>query len=373
VEEGRGDIRAAIAQAEQSQQLDPALTLRIFRLALLEARLAHQTGDSGLAAAAIEHYQVGLEQEPILGLNSANLAGLLWQQARPAEAIELMQRTVAAEADSLYLVNLGYFYEQLGDWAEAGAAYGRALAQAPALAGSGFWQADAERAARWPEIAEAAARSAGDSAQARRTVELELALAREEFDAVEKIIGPVTSEIATRSGYNLAEVYLHRAQPERAAALLDPTPRTGPEYLLWGRIKLQQGGEVEAEKLLKTAAFLGTGQAHYYLGQLYEQQGRLQAAEQAYQRGFSPRATSENVEVTIYGRRAGNDMAPQLLRIGISPAAAAPWLALARLQEAQGELDRARYIYQFLLAEDPFLSIAQERLARLKGAAAGSQ
>jgi tetratricopeptide (TPR) repeat protein len=371
-EEARGDLRAAIAQAEQSQQLDPALTLRTFRLALLEARLAHQTGDSGLAAAAIDHYQAGLAREPILGLNSANLAGLLWQQARPAEAIELMQRTVAAEADPLYLVNLGYFYEQLGEWAEAGAAYGRALALAPALAGSGFWQADAERAARWPEIAAAAAGSTGDSALARQTVELELALAREEFGVVEKIVGPITAETAARSGYGLAEVYLHRAQPEQAAALLDPMPRTGPEYLLWGRIKLQQGDDLAAEKLLKTAAFLGTGQAHYYLGQLYEQQGRLPAAEQAYQRGFSSRATSENVEVTIYGRRAGNDMAPQLLRIGVSPAAAAPWLALARLHETQGEPDQARYIYEFLLAEDPFLSIAQERLARLEDAA-GSQ
>jgi tetratricopeptide (TPR) repeat protein len=95
----------------------------------------------------------------------------------------------------------------------------------------------------------------------------------------------------------------------------------------------------------------------------------LQAAELAYQRGFLPHVTSENIEVTIYGRRSGNDLAPQLLRIGVSPAVAAPWLALARLHEAQGRYEQARTIYRFLLADDPYLTVAQERLALLADAA----
>src|SRR6185295_12864903 len=112
-------LSQAIRQAEQARALDPDLALRTFRLASLEARLAAQTGDPQIIQAAIEHYRAGLDQEPIWGLNSANLAGLLWQQGRPAEAIETLQRTVAAEKDPLYLINLGYFYEQTGDWVSA--------------------------------------------------------------------------------------------------------------------------------------------------------------------------------------------------------------------------------------------------------------
>lgn len=362
--ESRGDLEEAARQAGLARRLDPALALRTFRLALLEARLAQQTADPAYAAAAIDHYRAGLQQETILGLNSANMAGLLWQQGQRAEAITLMEETVMAEADPLYLLNLGYFYEQAGDRAGALGAYGRALYRAPALAGSGFWQADPARAALWPDIVAAAVELA-DGEAARQSLQADLALAREDFDAVAELVDTAANLEHTALRAAQVELYLHRGQPNQAGALLEPEPQTGPDYLLWGRVRLLEGNEAEAERLLKTAAFMGNGRAYYYLGQLYEQQGRLQEAESAYQRGFLPHVTSENIEVTIYGRRSGNDLAPQLLRIGLSPAAAAPWLALARLHEAQGRYEQARTIYRFLLADDPYLTVAQERLALL--------
>jgi tetratricopeptide (TPR) repeat protein len=134
----------------------------------------------------------------------------------------------------------------------------------------------------------------------------------------------------------------------------------------WGRVELQLGDEVAAEKWLKTAVFLGDSQAHYYLGQLFEQRGDLKAAEAAYRRGFSPHYISENIEITIYGRSGGNDLIPQLLRIGVSPAQAAPWLALGRLYEDQQRFEEAKRVYEFLLIEDPFLAVGRERLALLE-------
>jgi tetratricopeptide (TPR) repeat protein len=138
------------------------------------------------------------------------------------------------------------------------------------------------------------------------------------------------------------------------------------DYLLWGRIKLQSNDMAAAENLLKTAAFLGDHRAYYYLGQLYEEQGDIHAAEAAYRQGFSPHYISENIEVTIYGRPGGIDLVPQLLRIGVSPGQAAPWLELARLYEEQERFEDAKRLYQLLLAEDPFLTVGRERLALLE-------
>jgi tetratricopeptide (TPR) repeat protein len=120
-----------------------------------------------------------------------------------------------------------------------------------------------------------------------------------------------------------------------------------------------------AERYLKTAIFLGNREAHYYLGRLLEQRGELQAAALAYEQGFSYRATSENIAVTIYGRLEGNDFAPQLLRIGLAQRQAQALLALARLYEGEQRLEEAKHIYELLLAEDPFFTFAQEQLELL--------
>ncbi len=367
-EEGSGNLSAAVAQASRAHTLDPNLTLRTFRLALLEARLADQTGDRNLMQAAVTHYQTGLQQEPILGLNSANLAGLLWQQGQQAEAIDTLQRTIVAEEAPLYWVNLGYFYEQAGDWAQAKAAYGQALLLAPSLAASGFWQASPARAEKWPDIVAAVVeQTPPDETLDPKWLQVNIVLAQEDFDEVEALIGPVTATTREQFLMVLAELYLSRGQPEQASALLDPNPETGQDYLLWGRVKWQQGDEATAEKLLKTAVFLDQREAYYYLGQLYEQQGDWRAAEAAYGRGFLPHATAENIEVTIYGRPGANDLAPQLVRIGVGPRQAKAWLALARLYEGQQRFDEARRVYEILLAEDPFLVVAQERLDLLAG------
>jgi tetratricopeptide (TPR) repeat protein len=363
--EGRGDLAGAVAEAELARQLDPALALRTFRLAWLEARLADRTADPALTAAAIDHYRTGLDREPIWGLNSANLAGLLWQQGRRAEAIETMRQTVATWPDPLLLVNLGYFYEQQGDWAKAEEAYGRALSSSPGLAASGFWRASPARAERWPELVEAALAQVSTAAD-QRWLRVNLALAAADDAAVEALVDPATAAAEPQGRAALAETYLRQGRPLQAAQYLS-APESGQDYRRWGWLKLQQSDEAAAEKLLKTAVFLGDGAAYYWLGQLYEQQGDLPAAETAYRRGFVPHAISENEAVTIYGRFSGSDLGPQLVRLGLGERQAQSWLALAQLYEAQQRFDEAERIYQFLLVEDPFLEIAQERLKLLAG------
>jgi tetratricopeptide (TPR) repeat protein len=363
--EAGGRLAEAITAADQAQALDPGLTLHTFRLALLKARQAGQTGDPSLLQSAIDHYQAGLAREPILGLNSANLAGLLWQQGRRADAIEMMERTILAEAEPLYLVNLGYFYEQEGDWVRAGAAYGRALSLSPALAASGFWQAESDRARRWPDFVEAAVdRGLSQPGAAPPTLRLDLALAQEDFEAAAALIESASTAEPFQAV--LAEIYLHTGKPDQAAELLAPSPQTAHDYFLRGWLRLEQGDDAAAETRLKTAVFMGNQNAYYQLGRLYERRGDIEAAAKAYQNGFTPHAISENIAVTIYGRFGANDLAPQLVRMGVGPSQAKAWLALARLYEQQHRSEPARQLYSLLLAEDPWLQIAQDRLARLE-------
>ncbi|HEX9923468.1 MAG TPA: O-antigen ligase family protein, partial [Anaerolineae bacterium] len=362
--EASGRLSEALARANQAQALDPALTLRTFRLALLAAREADQTGDPLLLQTAIDHYRAGLAREPILGLNSANLAGLLWQQGRRAEAIEMMKRTILAEEAPLYLINLGYFYEQEADWVQAGAAYGRALFLSPALAASGFWQAEPNRAKRWPDFVEAAVdQGLPQTGVAQQMLRLNLALAQEDFDVATALIESASTTEPFQD--TLVEIYLQTGKPEQVEAHLATSPQTARDYFLWGWLRLEQGDDVAAETLLKTAVFMGDQNATYHLGRLYERRGDIEAAERAYQNGFTPHATSENIPVTVYGRFGANDLAPQLIRIGVGPPQAKPWLVLARLYEQQYRFEPARQVYSLLLAEDPWLQIAQDRLALL--------
>ena len=369
--EQASNLSEAVAEASSSQALDPDLALRTFRLALLEARLAAQTESPDALGTAIEQYRAGLQQEPILGTNSANLAGLLWQQGQSDEAIATLQRTVAVKNDPLYWVNLGYFWEQSGDWDAASLAYGRALLRSPGLADSGFWQASPERVARWPDFVDAAVSLLEDKSQSEKVLRLNFALTQDDLEVVENLIGPVAADTEKQYQAELTELYFRQGQPEQLEALLAPNPDSAQDYFWWGWLKLQQADKVAAEKLLKTAIFLGNQRAYYYLGQLYEQQGDLAAAEEAYRRGFSPHTVAEDIAVTIYGRPGGLDLAPQLLRMGVGPRQAQSWLALARLYETQQRYDEAKRIYTILLIEDPFLSVARERLDLLNGVNGG--
>lgn len=365
-QERAGRLPAAVAAAARARAIDPALPLRTFRLALLEARQAAQTDNPAIRQSAVEHYRAALRQEPVFGLNSANLAGLLWQQGRRAGAISMMQQSVAAMPDPLFWVNLGYFFEQEGDWERAAEAYGQALARSPRLAASGFWAADPARATRWPDFVNAAlpnVKPVGEPAQ--RLWRAYLAFYHDDFETVAALAEPVTPETDPRLVAVLARLYLVRGRPEQAGPLLAFAPETGEDYFLQGWLGLQTGHKAEAEKLLKTARFLGWQEAGYLLGQLAEQQGDLHSAELAYSRAFPARAASENEDITMYGRAGGNDLAPQLLRIGVGPRQAEPWLALARLYEKQRRPADAARVYRLLLAEDPYLAVARERLAAL--------
>ncbi len=352
-----GNLPAAIAQAEAADRLDPALPLRQFRLALLQARLAAQTG-SDAADTAMSYYQAGLARDPIWGLNTANIAGLLAAQGQPEQAIVWLERSTAAENNPLYWLNLGHLYEQQTDETAAITAYARALWLAPNLAGSGFWLATPQRSQWWPRIVDSAAAQL-DSPAASAVFRLEVA--RRQRIPLQNPPAPAPELLAEAGQFQavLLEWYLQQGQTTSAVELLAWPPETTTDYLGWGRLALQNGDVVAAEPLLQTALFLNARAASFYLGQLYEQQGQWAAAETAYQRAFLL-ASPEDIDVTIYGRLGGNDFAPQLIRIGNTDQLG-PIQALADFYSARQRPEDAARIQSLLRQVDPFLATAEER------------
>jgi tetratricopeptide (TPR) repeat protein len=257
----------------------------------------------------------------------------------------------------IYWLNLGYFYEQQQNWEAASAAYGQVLRQQRSAAGSGFWQADPVRWARWPQIVSAALgpeSAAGRAAFRLDLVRLQNAGTLSDPEELLALLDP-----ASQFQVDLVEWYLYRNELDAVAALLKPVPQSGRDHLWWGRYRLQNGELDKAEPLLKTAAFQRVRQAYYHLGQLYEMRGDLRAAEIAYQRAFSI-ASPENIDVTIYGRYGGNDLAPQLIQLGDAQQSQT-LRALIELYRNQKRIQETDRLTRLLHQLDPFLSTNQEK------------
>jgi O-antigen ligase/Flp pilus assembly protein TadD len=360
-------VDAALA-AERAHRLDPALPLYTFQLAYVKGMGYGEPASLAEAAAA---YRAGLEAEPVDGRQTANLAAVLWQAGDRAGAIRALSQAIMVEPNPVWLVNLGYFYEQTGDVDRAVATYADALALAPGLAGSQFWQAHATRSARWPDIlagAEAArAAQGGDTAYWR----LGVALSREDWPTAGQQAQAILEDTPDDCG---ALAALARARLEAGSATqardlaqraVDRQPACGSIYVVRGLAAAAAADLGAAERDWRTALFLNEREAGYYLGRLYQARGDEDAAARFYLSAMSPTFVPIDVEVALYDRRATFDQLPPLFRVGVGPAQAAPWLALAELREDQGDWEAARRVYAALLMEDPFLTDVQGRMKAL--------
>ena len=365
---GRGNLTDAVVAAEQARRLDPTMPLYTFQSAYLQGRMADQPN---ALATAIGLYQAGLAAEPVDGRQTANLAATLWQAGNREAAIEALTRAIAVEPDPIYLVNLGYFYQQVGEVDRAVETYGQALAKAPGLAASDFWQAVVGQAAGWPDILNQA-ETAVQAVQGDVTRwHLEIALAQGDWPAASTYAQTALADMPGDCGglSVLARAWFETGKISEAGDLaqqaVDANRACSNAYLVRGLVRQAAGDLAGAETDWRIAHFLGQPQAAYYLGQLYQARGDTETAARFYASALSPSAVSMDVEITLYDRRAAFDLLPPLFRIGVGAEQAKPWLALARLCEAQGNFEAARQIYQALLLEDPYLAVAQERLDAL--------
>lgn len=358
------ELEEAASAARSARRIDPALTLYTRQQAYLQGRIAEDASES---REAVELYRAALSAEPVYGKQTANLAAVLWQADEVQAAIEILERTVATDPDPIYLVNLGYLHQQVGNLDRAVQVYGHALARSPHLAGSDFWLAEETRADRWPAILEQAEGTL-EGAQSVGGWRLRVALAQADWSRV----GTQASALLENGQENcftlsaLGRARFEAGELEEAEQLAQRTLEIdrgcSSAYLVRGLVYRAWEEPTMAERDWRTALFLGHDQAAYYLGRLYEERGEVEQAAQFYRRAISPHAIHIDVEITLYDRRATFDLLPPLFRIGVSPRDARSWLALAQLYEAQGNDEQARQIYEALLDEDPYLEVAQEHL-----------
>lgn len=370
-----GRWEEATAAAATARQMDAAMTLHTFQLAhLLSAAGAQPDAPQAgsLTAQAAELYRAALAAEPVHGRQSANLAATLWRQGDRAGALAALQAAVAADADPILAVNLGFFSQQVGDLARALDAYGRALALAPEWAASPFWEADGVRQSCWAEIVRRA-EAALPVDRPATLWRLQLALARREWDAVKEHAAALLDDSGAGclAHSALARTYLAVGRLTDALQVAEQAIRAdaacGDAYLIRGQVHWARGEERAAEQDWRVALFLGRSRAAYHLGQLTEARGDRDAAVQWYRHALPVIALPTDVEVVLYNRHVAFALLPPLFSIGVGPEEAAPYWALGDLYQAQGNYAAARQLYQMLLLQDPFLSEAQRRLEALEG------
>ncbi|MGC8879526.1 MAG: O-antigen ligase family protein [Anaerolineae bacterium] len=370
-----GHWEDAADAAAHAHRMDPGMAVYMFWHAHVLSTAGTRTGTpnaQSLTSQASALYRTALQAEPVHGRQSANLAATLWRQGDREGALVAMQEAVAADPDPVLVINLGFFYQQINDLSRAMDCYGQALASAPELAASQFWEADATRRMYWPEIV----RRAEQTLPARLSIirwRLQLALARREWNAVKEyataLLDDQSVSCLVRSA--LARAQLADDQLQDALGMAEQVVRAdaacGSAYLVRGQVRWMQGEDGAAEQDWRIALFLGQPRAAYYLGQLYESRGDLQEALRFYRHDLPMIALPTDVEVVLYDRHVAFDLLPPLFHIGIGPEEAAPYLALGSLYQAQGNRAAARQLYQMLLTQDPYLLEAQRRLEALEG------
>jgi tetratricopeptide (TPR) repeat protein len=152
-----------------------------------------------------------------------------------------------------------------------------------------------------------------------------------------------------------------------AQQAVQAAPKSSAALSVRGCARWQAKKDPSAVDDLHKALFISPGirDAHVCLGQIHEEQKKLDAAIESYSRAFSGRAIDQDVEMTLYERRATFDMLPGLARVRMGEHAAAPWLKVAALYEQMGRCEDARTVYEALLAEDEYLETARKHLHAL--------
>ncbi|TET52872.1 MAG: tetratricopeptide repeat protein, partial [Anaerolineales bacterium] len=277
---------------------------------------------------------------------------------------------------------LGLYYEHLGLDELAWDRYAQALAVCPSWAGSGFWTAEPDRAAAWTEILDRTEKLAESAAPQRRAYVMAIvawaqgnALLAEQEALLAIAAAPEWTDgylWLARSLLDQGRVSEALEAAEQAVAL---EPLRSDVAAVLGCARYAAGDAARAESDLRYALFLPVvspfvpvgSREHAYacLAELYRDRGDTNSAIWSYERAIDPRVVSQNVEVTLYGRLAGFDLLPTIVRIRLGEHEATPWLRLADLYEQDGRWEDARRVYLALLAEDPYLAAAHERLDAL--------
>lgn len=345
---------AAIENIEQALNLDPQLTLYRTELAYYQGILA--LSNPAYLPQAISGYQTSLAIEETNPIYHANLAALLRQAGQPAKAVATIEKALSLPTQSpgkaIFLLNLGQFWEQEGDQANALTHYAQAIEVSPALLDSGLWDATQRQ-----ELIDALSHRTNNP-----TLMSKVALANQDFTGAETLAREAIAAAPNDESIHIILAQAMLEQGNAAAAEKLATERIplaspaglGELYFIRGRARLKMNADLPAEAIddLRTALFIDPfkyASAYFYLGQIDEANGALDQAEIAYRRAVTPQFVSQNYEVVLYGRTGNHaPFLPQLIAPTLTQTQIKPWLRLIELYKTEGKLKEAAQLQRQL-------------------------
>jgi tetratricopeptide (TPR) repeat protein/O-antigen ligase len=355
---------------DQASQIDPAMAFYQLQSGYVHGILAHQ-GDSPVPAPprpawrsrggqaqaetdlaqAIARYETGIRSEPAYSLNHANLAGLYWQAGRQDKALaEMEQAAVLAPQEGMYQLNLGYYYESLGQENRALYHYERFLEMAPYLDDAPFWQGTVLR----------------QQVQARRQAET---------------TGKPPEDYLQRGLLKLEEGRPQEALEDCQKALL-MAPGSIDCYRCLGEAYTALGDYEQADRFLAIAVHFPTLAPYERLfamldwAELAERQGKEDEALERYELAFSMVNLYSAFGPGTWGwspygwevfhrESITPDVLPQVIRLDITTGMAERFLRLGEMLKQRDETEKARIVYNRLLEAWPGWPQAEEQLKAL--------
>lgn len=202
----RGEWEQAATLIAESQRRDPNLAFYAAEEGLAQAYAWQQSGDSRYLERARAAFEHSLDLEPSPSIWLADLSVLDWHAGDSNSAmLRIGQAILRSPREPTYPLNLGWYYEQRGQWDMARNYYWRSLELSPGWATHPFWQLTSFRQEivnEWRNSQPAAA--AGAPAywqQAQQAVaEGDYARARKLLAAAEWLGEPALDVLAVKAG-----------------------------------------------------------------------------------------------------------------------------------------------------------------------------
>ena len=142
-----GKVLTGIETIQKSISRDPNLMYYRIVSGYLQANYAEEIEDIPLISFARSELMQVVQEKPEYNWVTANLATLDWQLGNSNTAISHIESAMlTAPNEFSYPLNLGWYYEQSGEMAEAEKYYWQALSLAPDTVNHPFWQENVFRA-----------------------------------------------------------------------------------------------------------------------------------------------------------------------------------------------------------------------------------
>jgi O-antigen ligase/tetratricopeptide (TPR) repeat protein len=391
----RGDWVEAVSALQQAAQVDPEFDYYRLQLGLAYGQLAAQD-PTYLDDAVAAYRSAGIEADGYMP-SRLNYGYLLWESGDPGGAIREMTEAARRMLGRLpqehyaagnYRLNLGSMLEAVRQTEAARLEYARAVALAPGLFSTSFWDAGRSGVRDRAAVASLAMDLLETSPEGLSGLQrAEFAYLLRKWDVARVWAEQATQQDPTQTDAWLCQgrIELAAGHPRQALDVADRLERVGgitsASLLLRTMANLELGNLDEASRHLRALRFAPVSyhacvpfsaikdySAHFLAARLAERQGDVAIAQRELQAAAEAAGAPQ---LSPYGRDVWgrNSLATETIPLVLSPVAmdaqAEAYLALGDLYARQGLDVEARQAFRAVLSISPDHFGAQQRLSAL--------